>query len=304
MTSGFSIVSDGSCDLPEEIVEEKDIGIVHFMVSFDGKDYQKEGLEISLQEFYQRMTDHPGTYPMSACPSPEDFYEQFKVRAERGQDILCICISTKLSASVQSAEIAKQMLAEDYPDIRVEVVDSLCATLMQSAYVLEVCRLRDAGKTLDETLELLEPLRKSARIFLTVGDLDYIRHGGRIGKMTSVVGSRLNIKPLITLQDGEIHSSGIRRGRRKSLEGIVDLLIDYLHESHCTPDDCRILLGYSYDREEGERVRELTTTRLKEAFGSGMTEDIPLLRIGATIGVHAGPTSIGYGVIRRSDRLG
>ena len=118
------------------------------------------------------------------------------------------------------------MLAEDYPDIRVEVVDSLCATLMQSAYVLEVCRLRDAGKTLDETLELLEPLRKSARIFFTVGDLDYIRHGGRIGKMTSVVGSRLNIKPLITLQDGEIHSSGIRRGRRKAREGIVDLLID------------------------------------------------------------------------------
>lgn len=301
MKAQFCIVSDGSCDLPAQIVREQDVEIVHFSVSFDGEPSRKEGVEIQLEDFYQRMVDRPGSYPKTAAPSPEDFYETFLRRAERGEDILCVCISTKLSSSVQSAEIARQMLAERYPAIRVAVVDSLCATMMQSAFVLEVCRLRDVGCSLDETLRTMEAIKKTARILFTVGNLDYIQHGGRIGKMTQIAGTLLNIKPLITLQDGEIHSSGIRRGRRRSLEGLVDLLLAYLREDGCTPEDCTILIGYGYDREEGFRLQDLIRARLTEAFGSA--PDIPVFQIGATIGVHAGPSSIGFGVVRRSDRL-
>lgn len=303
MKHQFSIVSDGSCDLPEQIVKEKDISIVHFLVSFDGYEYKKEGVEIKLENFYQQMVDDPKTYPKTAAPSPEDFYHAFQSRAESGQDIICICISTKLSSSVQSAQIAKQMLQEQYPDIRVAVVDSLCATLMQSVYVLEVCRMRDEGCSFDDTLKTMEELRKTARIFFTVGSLDYIQHGGRIGKMTSIAGTLLNVKPLITLQDGEIHSSGIKRGRRKSLEGIAELLVSYLKKDNCTPEDCNILIGYSYDREEACFLQEITKKRLIDVFGTALSAEIPICRIGATIGVHAGPTSIGYGVVRRSDRL-
>ena len=303
MKPQFSIVSDGSCDLPQQVAEEKDISIVHFLVSFDGNQYQKEGVELKLEDFYQQMVDDPKTYPKTAAPSPEDFYQAFRRRAESGQDIICICISTKLSSSVQSAQIAKQMLEAEYPHIRVAVVDSLCATLMQSVFVLEVCRLRDQGCSFDDTLQVMETLKKTARILFTVGNLDYIQHGGRIGKMTNVVGTLLQVKPLITLQDGEIHSSGIRRGRRKSLEGIAELLVDYLWESGCTPDDCNILIGYGYDREEACLLQELTQKRLTEAFGNLASARLPVCQIGATIGVHAGPSSIGYGVVRRSDRL-
>ena len=239
----------------------------------------------------------------TAAPSPEDFYQTFRERAGKEQDIICICISTKLSSSVQSAEIAKQMLQEEYPDIRVAVVDSLCATLMQSAFVLEVCRLRDKGCSFEDALMIMEEMKKTARIFFTVGSFDYIQHGGRVGKMTSIAGTLLNVKPLITLQDGEIHSSGIRRGRRKSLEGIIELLISYLQKNECTPNDCNIIIGYGYDEEEAFRLQELTKKRLTEAFGTEPVEDIPVCQIGATIGVHAGPTSIGYGIVKRSDRL-
>lgn len=306
MGERFGIVSDGSCDLPEQVVRERGLEIVHFLVAFEGEEYRKEGVEVSLDEFYQRMVDEPKRYPKTAAPSPEDFLEAFRRYAEKGLDVVCVCISTKLSSSVQSAQIAAQMLKEEFPGVRVEVVDSLCATLMQSAFVLELCRMRDEGRSVDEVLERVEPLRKSARILFTVGDLDYIQHGGRIGRMTSIAGTLLNVKPLITLQDGEIHSSGIRRGRRKSLEGVVDLLIGYLREEGCganglTPEDFGILLGYSYDREEAVRVQAMTQERLERAFG-GRTE-IPLCRIGATIGVHAGPTSLGFGVVRRFDRL-
>ena len=301
MKKNFCIISDGSCDLPDAIVKEKELDIVHFLVSFDGKEYKKEGVELELDAFYRRMVDESKTYPMTAAPSPQDFYTLFERRAKEGSDILCICISTKLSASLQSAQIAKEMLHGKYPNIRVEILNSLACTLMQGAYVLEVCRLRDAGCTLDETIEKMQKLIKTGRILFTVGNLDYLRHGGRIGKVTSIAGTLLNVKPLITLEDGEIHSSGIRRGRKSSLSGVIELLISYLKEQHCTPDDCTILIGYCHDTREAEHFREMTMEGLKKIFGS--LRPLPLCRIGATIGVHAGPHSIGYGVIRRSDRI-
>ena len=303
MRPDFTIVSDGSCDLPEQVISENEIHVVHFLVSFDGNEYKREGTEIKLQDFYQKMMDNPKTYPKTAAPSPEDFYQEFRNSAKNGQDIICICISTKLSSSYQSAMIAKQMLEEEFPSVRVAVIDSLCDTLMQSVYVLEACRMRDDGCSFEETLNTMKELRKTARIFFTVGDFNYIQHGGRVGKMTSIAGTLLNVKPLITLQDGEIHSSGIRRGRRKSLEGIADLLISYLQENHCSPDDCGIIIGYSYDREEACQLQEITQKKLSETFGNAAAAKLPIARIGATIGVHAGPTSIGYGVVRRSDKL-
>lgn len=301
MSSKFCIVSDGSCDIPEALAKENDIDIVHFLVSFNSSDYKKEGVDLALAELYQQMVSHPGVYPKTAAPSPEDFYAAFEKKAKEGQDILCICISTKLSSSVQSAEIARQMLDESYPDIRAVVVDSLCCTLMQSAFVLELCRMRDAGCSLDEALAAVDALRKSGRILFTVGNLDYLQHGGRIGRVTSIAGNLLDLKPLITLEDGEIHSSGIRRGRRKSLAGVVELLISYLKEQGCAPDDCNILIGYGYDPEEGSLLQEMTRKRLAEEFGPQST--LPAFQIGATIAVHAGPYSIGFGLVRRSDRL-
>lgn len=301
MKKNFCVISDGSCDLPDDIVKEKEIDIVHFLVSFDGIQYKKEGVEMDLSEFYQRMVDDSKTYPMTAAPSPQDFYTLFERRAKEGSDILCICISSKLSSSLQSAQIAKEMLKEVYPDIRVEILNSLSCTLMQGAYVLEVCRLRDNGYTLDKTIEVMQQLSKSGRILFTVGNLDYLYHGGRIGKVTSVAGTLLNVKPLITLEDGEIHSSGIKRGRKGSLNGVIDLLISYLKEHSCTPDDCTILIGYCHDTKEAEKFRDMTMEGLQKIFGA--ISPLPLCRIGATIGVHAGPYSIGYGLIRRSDKI-
>lgn len=297
----FHIVSDGSCDLPLPETEKLGVDTVRFLVSFDGEHYKKEGLEVPLEDFYQKMVDEPGTYPMTAAPSPDDFCQYFEKYAAAGEDVLCICISTKLSSSLQSARIAAQMTEEAYPNARIILLDSLCATLMQSALVLEACRLRDAGLSVKEAARILTDLRKTARIFFTVGSFDYIQHGGRVGKMTGLAGTLLNVKPLITLQGGEIHSSGIRRGRRRSLEGILELLCRYLKEENCTPKDCIIIIGYGHDREEGFRLRDMTQERFRSLYGES-----PLLavhQIGATIGVHAGPTSIGYGVVRHSSAV-
>lgn len=296
--SNFCIVSDGSCDIPSEIAAKHNVDIVHFLVSFDGTDYKKEGVELSLENLYRRMVEDSGTFPKTAAPSPEDFYKIFVKHAENGEKILCICISSKLSSSIQSAQIAVQMTKENFPEAEIAVIDSLCCTLMQAAYVLEACRMRDAGLTLEEALPRLEELRSTGRILFTVGSLDYLQHGGRIGKVTQIAGSVLNLKPLITFENGEIHSSGIKRGRKASLKGIVELLETYLKEQNCRPEDCRILIGYGYDEKEADTLQDMTSKRLKELFGTAPS--ILSFRIGATIAVHAGPYSIGYGIIRKS----
>lgn len=297
MKQNFCIVSDGSCDFPEPVAREHNIEVVHFLVSINGTDYKKEGVELSLSELYRHMADNPKTFPKTAAPSPEDFYTAFRKCAEQQKDILCICISTKLSSSLQSAQIAAQMLKDDFPQIQVTVIDSLCCTLMQAAYVLEACRMRDNGLSLEQAADTLNRLRSTGRILFTVGSLDYLQHGGRIGKVTEIAGTLLDLKPLITLQDGEIHSSGIKRGRRSSLKGIAELLLSYLKEQNCTPDDCQILIGYGYDEAEAVTLQELTKKRLKDIYGTEHTFSI--FRIGATIGVHAGPYSIGFGVMRK-----
>lgn len=297
MAHEFCIVSDGSCDFPAQTARKHNIDIIHFFVSFDGEEYKKEGVELALSELYQRMVDNPKSFPKTAAPSPEDFYAVFENHARKQEDILCICISTKLSSSMQSAEIAKKMLAEQYPGVRVVILDSLCCTLMQAAYLLEACAMRDDGLSLDQTVDNLARLRSTGRILFTVGSLDYLQHGGRIGKVTEIAGTLLSLKPLITLQDGEIHSSGIRRGRKNSLKGIIELLISYLQEQDCTPDDCQILIGYGFDKEEALWLRKMTQDKLKEIYGNNYM--LPVFRIGSTIGVHAGPYSIGYGIIRK-----
>lgn len=297
----FDIVSDGSCDLPEQMAEENQIRVIHFLVSFDGETYQKEGIELRLDDFYQQMVDQPKIFPMTAAPSPEDYYQTFLKSAEKGNDILCICISGKLSSSIQSAEIARQMLSEEYPDIHVEILDSLACTLMQGLLVLEACRLRNGGRTLSETVKIMNTLIPTGRILFTVGDLEYLQHGGRIGKVTSIAGSLLNVKPLITLEEGEIHSSGIKRGRKNSLNGAIQLLTDYLKETGLTPDDCSFVVGYGYDQEEAISFQRHTIEKLQEIYPD--VPHIPVLHIGATIGVHTGPYPIGLGVVRRSDRI-
>ena len=108
MNPEFCIVSDGSCDIPQSLAKENDIDIVHFLVSFNGSDYQKEGVELELPEFYQQMVSYPDVYPKTAAPSPEDFYAVFKKRAEKGQDITALmCPIPALFPTVLSAKIPK-----------------------------------------------------------------------------------------------------------------------------------------------------------------------------------------------------
>ena len=293
----FGIVSDSSCDLPESYVQTEQVEIVSFYLSFDGEEYYREGKEISIPEFYQRMAENPDCFPKTSMPSIQDYVGAFLSFVKKGLPVLCICLSRKLSGSLQAAVNAKQVVEEQFQGARIEVVDSCLATALQGMLVKNAVEMGNAGKTLDEAAEALRSLRQSGHIFFTTDDLKYLEHGGRIGKVASVAGSVLKIKPLIQFYDGELGSAELCRGRKKSLQKIIDKMESYIQDLKIEPEDYFLVTGVGLWVPEYDEFK----MRLRERLGtSGFRvrewEDI---QIGATIGVHTGPYPLGAGLLRQ-----
>ena len=298
MKEAFHIISDGSCDLSEELVREKNITVVPFYVSFDDEHYLKENVEIGIRDFYQQMVDRKGVYPKSSMPSVQDYTEVFMPSAKEGIPVICICITTKFSGSMQSALNARAAVLEEYPDARISVIDSSVDTVLQGLYVLEAAVMRDRGMDFESTIARLEEIKSTGRIFFTVGDMEYLQHGGRIGKVAALAGSVLGIRPVITLKEGEIFPSGIGRGRKRTTEKAIDLLVGYLEERGKEIDRYSITIGFGYDYEEAEAFRDRALEALRKK-GYNIRE-IPVRQIGATISVHTGPYPLGFGIIEKA----
>lgn len=294
----YAIVSDGSCDLPEDVVRERNIRVVPFYVTTDGSNYVKENVDISKSAFYTWMVEHPGQFPKSSMPPAADFLEAFREAARAGEDVICLTITRKFSSCLETARTAARLLAEEYPDRRVEVIDSTVDTVLQGLVTLELCKLRDAGFDFDESVRRIKDILPSGRIFFTVGNLDYLRAGGRIGKLAGVAGALLGIRPLITLKEGEIFPSGITRSRKKSMDMVGRLAEKYVTETFRSPDDYAAAIGYGYDYAEGEVFRDVIATHLA-AIGHAPT--LPIFHIGAAISVHTGPYPLGFGIVRKAD---
>lgn len=300
MSEAYHIISDGSCDLAPELAEEKKVTIVPFYVSFDDEHYQREIVDIGIRDFYQQMVDNPKVYPKSSMPSVQDFADAFLPFVEAGTPVICICITTKFSGSLQSAMNAKEMVLEEHPDARIAVIDSTVDTVLQGLYVLEAVRLRDNGVNFADSVKRLEEIKSTGRIFFTVGDIEYLKHGGRIGKVASVAGTVLGIRPVITLKQGEIFASGVGRSRKSTVAKSRSLLLAYLKEQNADIKDYSITVGFGYDYEEAVKFRDETLEALR-AEGYSISEDeLPIYQIGATISVHTGPYPLGFGVMEKS----
>lgn len=298
----FQIISDSSCDLPQELVAEKNIKVVPFYVSFDDEHYEKEIEDIKIRDFYQKMVDNPKIFPKTSMPSVQDYIDAFEPYAKDEQPVICICISTKFSGSYQSAMNAKEMILEDYPQAQIAVIDATVNTVLQGIYVLEAVKLRDSGMAFEAAVERLETIKSTGRIFFTVGDMEYLKHGGRIGKVAGIAGSVLGIRPVIVLKEGEIFPAGIGRSRKSTITKCMDLLLNYLKEEGGGFERFTLTIGYGYDYEEAVAVREQTLQILHEKGYE--IDEIPLFRIGATISVHTGPYALGLAIIEKGIQTG
>ncbi len=294
----FQIITDGSCDLGAELSKKIGVQVVPFYVSFDDERYVKEIEEIGVRAFYDRMVSEPKLFPKSSLPSVQDYINAFEPFVKAGVPILCICITSKFSGSFNSACNAKDILLESYQEAEIVVLDSMVNTVLQGLLVLQAASMKQRGASFIEIKERIEELKQTGRIFFTVGSIEYLVHGGRIGKLAGIAAGTLGIKPLIVLRDGEIYSSGIARGRVKSLKKVREQMWEYIEDTTDNPDDYAIAVGYGYDKEEALGFKAKFEEEMKIKYPKA-TGQIELLQIGATIGVHTGPHPLGFGIIKK-----
>lgn len=298
----YKIIADGASDLDGAFVQENEVGIVPFYVSFDDQTYEKEIVEVSVREFYQKMVDQPKVFPKSSMPSVQDYIDAFLPYAKAQVPVICICITAKFSGSYQCAMTAAGQIKELYPQAEITVIDSTLNTVLEGMYVREAVRMREDGFSYEENVARLMKLRETGRILFTVGGMSYLVHGGRVGKLMGLAANTLNIRPLITMKEGEIFPSGLARSRKKSKDKVIEMICAYFKESGEDAGQYQIHVGYGYDYEEAAAFREEVRKAVQECRKSTdaqADEQIGIYQIGATVGVHTGPYPIGVGILKK-----
>ncbi len=293
----FKIISDSACDLSDEYVSKHDIDIVPFYVSFNEKDYYKDGIEMKRDEFYNRIVNDEG-FPKTSLPSVDDYISYFTPYAQKDIPVICITISTSLSGSYNSASTAKDIILEDYPNAKITVVNSLANTASQALFVNEVVRMNEDGVDYETAVTKLNGLCENAMIFFTVGSLDYLKKGGRIGKLATMATGKLGIKPIIIMRGGELNIGGVGRNRSKLLKSIINQVHDYIYSENSSPDDYIYNMGEGYDSEEAAKF----LAEAEAAIGFKTNPELNVL-IGPTSACHTGPHALGLAIIKKYERI-
>ncbi len=291
--SEIVLISDTSCDLPQNLIEQYHIKLVPFYVTFDMETYYKEITDLSVAKFYEIMRKDK-IFPKTSLPSINDYMEIFTPLVEQGKSIICVCLSSHFSGSYNSAVNARELILENYPNAKIAIINSLNATGGEGLLVQEIGRMISDNIPYDTIVDTANKLRESARIFFFVETLDYLEHGGRIGKAAALVGTMLSVKPLIYLQDGLLFPNGKVRGTKKALAKVIETTKEYVGDA---ADDYNYLIAHA-DNIEYAQV-------FHEGLSQTLNVDVPVnfSFIGVTIGVNTGPDAAGICVIKKYETL-
>ena len=218
----FLISTDNTADLPYSYYKENHIEYMYLTYTMDGVTYDKEN-ELPSKEFYAKM--RAGSMPTTSQVNSETVKEVWRPYLEQGIDILHLAFSSGLSGSCNSARLAAEELKEEHPEYNIIVIDSLCASLGEGMFVYKAVELRKAGNSMEETAAWLEKHKLNFCHVFTVDDLHHLHRGGRVSKMTAVLGTMINIKPLLHVDnEGHLIPLDKVRGRKKSLVSLVDMM--------------------------------------------------------------------------------
>ena len=273
----IKIIGDSSCDMPACYEKEYNISIVPLTVEIDGKIY-KDRIEITPAEFFEKLQSSKN-FPKTSLAGPELFLEQFRKALEEGYDtIIAITIPAVASGTHQAAKIAAEMMKEEAPQLDITVVDSqyLCYPI---AYMLiEAGRMAKEGASKQEILDRVHYIQKHIDVYFTVDSLEYLRKGGRISAAKAVLGTMLDLKPILTVRNGLVEQVENVRGEKKAMTRMVELIAEHKGEA---PFEA-VAIGHGTVPGKVEFIRKKLESVL------GVTED-ECFEVGVVIGAHAGP---------------
>jgi len=288
------IVSDSSCDLPQNLVDEHHISIVPFLVSFDSSTYYKENIEITNKEFYKVLRTEKNVYPKTSLPTIENYADEFRKYTDMGMDVVCFSITSKFSGSHQSAVNAAALVNEELGEVKVYAVDSIQASAAQGAVVLEAVKMLNAGYSAKEIYEKINILKETSAFYITVDTLSYLQKGGRIGRANALAGSLLNIKPVMAMKDGELAPIAKVRGRKKALGELLDHMVKDIGDKL---DEYEIFIVQA---DVPDEIAEYAKACERDR---GIKLGFPISEVGVTIGAHVGPAAVGFGYIKKYTSL-
>lgn len=275
----YQIITDSACDLPKAMLQQLNVSTIPLRVMFRGESLE-DSVDDGLQEIYAGLRNGEAT--STSAINPTGWASVMEPVLQQGQDVLVLAFSSGLSATYQSAVIAAEELRETYPDRKIRVVDTLCAALGQGLLVWYACKQRDAGLGLDELAQWVENNKLHLCHWVTVNDLMHLKRGGRISATTAVVGTMLQIKPIIHVNDeGKLINVGKARGRKAAMQILVDKM-KQLGEGF---DNHTAFICHGDCLEEAQMLQSmvLQQTDTKEVFVGNL---------GAVIGSHAGPGTL------------
>lgn len=279
----YVIVSSTTSDLPESYVKENGIGMMGISYEMDGVEY--DGLEhtLPIKEFYEKMRG--GSMPKTQQINPSQSGAYFTKMIEQGYDVLYIAFSSAMSGTYQSALTAREEVLEKYPDARIEIFDSLSASVGEGLQVHKALQLKQKGASIDEVLEWLNKNVQHLATYVAADDLFHLHRGGRVSKTSAVVGSMLGIKPVIYVSpEGKLLVIGKVRGRKQALASLVDHMEElWLNR----PDNDTVFISHADSFEDAQYVADMVKERLKPRKIQIMITDIS-----PCIGTHAGPGTV------------
>ena len=276
--SEYVITTDNNSDLPEKYFKDHGVGCMYLSYSMDGKNYT-HGNFLPEHEFYEAMRN--GSMPTTAQVNPENAKTLLEPYLKEGKDILHIAFSSGLSGTYNSSRIAAEELMEEYTDRRIIVVDSLSASLGQGLLVWLAQQKKELGQTLEDVADWAEKNKLKMVHLFTVDDLNHLYRGGRVSRTTAIVGSMLNIKPVLHVDnEGKLTAIGKVRGRKKALQELVKLMDEKIGSFGADCDTIFISHG------DCEQDAQYVAAKVKEKYN---IKNIIINQVGATIGAHSGP---------------
>lgn len=279
----YIISTDTSCDFPLEYVKQHQLPLVTLFYSIDGVTGEN-GCPSSdvLKNFYDKM--RAGSMTKTQQASIEDTEKVFREILKEGKDILHIAFSSGLSGTANAARLAAENMMEEFPERKIIVIDSLCASLGQGLLVDYALKLQQQGKTMEETAKWLEDHIQNICHLFTVENLKYLQRGGRISKTTALVGTMIGIKPVLHVDpEGKLVSISKVRGRKQSIQALVNKMEENIGKYRGEKQP--IFISHGDCIEDANYLAEL----VKERFGY---DEFLINDVGPTIGAHSGPGTL------------
>jgi DegV family protein with EDD domain len=275
----YKIITDTCCDFPMEMYKELDLAVVPLTVTYKGVNYS-EYTEPWLKEMFDGLRG--GEAATTSAVNPEGWASVIEPVLAQGQDALVLVFSSGLSATYQSAVIAAQELQEKYPDRKINVVDTLAASLGQGLFVWYACKKRDEGLSLEELTAWCEDNKLKLCHWFTVDDLMYLKRGGRVSAATALLGTMLQIKPVLHVDDeGHLINVSKVRGRKASIQALAVKM----GELGTPGANDTVFICHGDCMEDAQYLAQL----VKEKYG---VKDVFIYYVGAVIGSHSGPGTL------------